>query len=431
MESATGVPEIYWSLRKKYLFVYLLATFADWLQGPYLYRVYATYGYDKNEISLLYVAGFASGTISGMLIGHYADTFGRKRLCIMYSLTTTVTCLSTSITDSYVPLILARLFGGASSSILFSTFESWYVGQHLSRYKLNSELIGEVLTRATLYNGMLAILAGISSSLLVDSLKLGPLAPLLLAVPVSLLSGYSCAILWHENLPANREDTSLTTNLRQSLQILLFSKNRSRLLFLGASQSLFETVMYIFVFLWTPVLEPLRISHGLVFGGFMLCIITGSAINSLLAGRYRVRRELLLCLSVFLAAASIGGTTVGVYLQEIDAARPEGSYLCLASFLLFEVSVGIYYPAVGYLRGVLLPESHRASIANWFRLPSNLLICAGLLYIGIEVPDNFFIFAVCSLALVAAAIATVKLARIFLTDAKYRPVAKSSDAIDL
>jgi len=30
---------------KKYLVVYLLATLSDWLQGPYVYALYAEYGY--------------------------------------------------------------------------------------------------------------------------------------------------------------------------------------------------------------------------------------------------------------------------------------------------------------------------------------------------------------------------------------------------
>ena len=32
---------------------YLLALFADWLQGPYVYRLYSQYGYAPKEIALL------------------------------------------------------------------------------------------------------------------------------------------------------------------------------------------------------------------------------------------------------------------------------------------------------------------------------------------------------------------------------------------
>lgn len=32
---------------------YLLALFSDWLQGPYVYRLYSQYGYAPKEIALL------------------------------------------------------------------------------------------------------------------------------------------------------------------------------------------------------------------------------------------------------------------------------------------------------------------------------------------------------------------------------------------
>jgi len=48
------------NLLKRYLLVYLLATMSDWLQGPYVYALYADYGYEQHEIAILFVAGFGS-----------------------------------------------------------------------------------------------------------------------------------------------------------------------------------------------------------------------------------------------------------------------------------------------------------------------------------------------------------------------------------
>jgi hypothetical protein len=47
-------------LLKRYLIVYLLATLSDWLQGPYVYALYAAYGYSQHDIAVLFVAGFGS-----------------------------------------------------------------------------------------------------------------------------------------------------------------------------------------------------------------------------------------------------------------------------------------------------------------------------------------------------------------------------------
>lgn len=48
-------------LLRIYLPAYLLATSADWLQGPYKYALYSTYGYTKRDIAHLFVAGYGSG----------------------------------------------------------------------------------------------------------------------------------------------------------------------------------------------------------------------------------------------------------------------------------------------------------------------------------------------------------------------------------
>lgn len=65
---------IYKKLLASYLLVYLLATLSDWLQGPYVYALYAAYGYTKHQIAFLFVAGFGSSkyyTTFLILIGRF------------------------------------------------------------------------------------------------------------------------------------------------------------------------------------------------------------------------------------------------------------------------------------------------------------------------------------------------------------------------
>jgi hypothetical protein len=59
-----------------------------------------------------------------------------------------------------------------------------------------------------------------------------------------------------------------------------------------------------------------------------------------------------------------------------------GKYTLVAfvAFLLYEVAVGMYFPAVGYLRSQIIPEQYRASIANWYRVPMNIFTCLSLLW---------------------------------------------------
>ena len=45
----------YLKLRNRYLSVYMLATFGDWIQGGYLYALYAEYGYSMHQIAMIFV----------------------------------------------------------------------------------------------------------------------------------------------------------------------------------------------------------------------------------------------------------------------------------------------------------------------------------------------------------------------------------------
>jgi len=49
-ELSDDVKKAHNNLLRKYLFVYLLATLSDWLQGPYVYALYSDYGFEQHEI---------------------------------------------------------------------------------------------------------------------------------------------------------------------------------------------------------------------------------------------------------------------------------------------------------------------------------------------------------------------------------------------
>ncbi|KAM9967408.1 hypothetical protein ACTFIW_001492 [Dictyostelium discoideum] len=59
--------------QNKYLLTYLLAMASDWLQGPYVYVLYESYGFTKQEIAILFIFGFLSSLIFGMAVGPVID----------------------------------------------------------------------------------------------------------------------------------------------------------------------------------------------------------------------------------------------------------------------------------------------------------------------------------------------------------------------
>ena len=81
-------------LLQKYLFVYLLATMSDWLQGPYVYALYSDYGFEQHEIAQLFVAGFGSSMIFGSFVGGIADQGGRKLFVIIFALVYLASCIT-------------------------------------------------------------------------------------------------------------------------------------------------------------------------------------------------------------------------------------------------------------------------------------------------------------------------------------------------
>ena len=93
-------------------------------------------------------------------------------------------------------LLAGRVLGGLATSLLCSTFESWYVNQHLHVHNFPSAWLNSTFSRVTYYNGLLAISAGLLSHLLAESLQLGPLAPFLAAVPLLALCALMISLTW-------------------------------------------------------------------------------------------------------------------------------------------------------------------------------------------------------------------------------------------
>merc|ERR1712179_645985 len=59
------------SFQKSFFLVYFLALLGDWLQGPYVYKLYAYYGFKESQIAILYVVGFASSVILVHALDHW------------------------------------------------------------------------------------------------------------------------------------------------------------------------------------------------------------------------------------------------------------------------------------------------------------------------------------------------------------------------
>lgn len=112
--------------QKQYLGVYFIILFADWLQGTNMYTLYQSY---QVNISALFLTGFLSSAFFSTFIGEYVDTMGRKKAILLYCILE-IAINAMEHVNSLTILMIGRVLGGLSTSLLFSAFESWMVTQH-------------------------------------------------------------------------------------------------------------------------------------------------------------------------------------------------------------------------------------------------------------------------------------------------------------
>eukprot|EP00937_MAST-01D_sp_MAST-1D-sp2_P003034 g3034.t1 len=269
------------SFQRVYLRVYLLMMLGDWLQGPYVYALYKSYGYAQAEIAQLFVAGFGSSMLFGTFIGSLADQYGRKRFALLYCLTYIASCVTKHF-SSYSVLMVGRLLGGIATSLLFSVFEAWLVSEH-NRRGFDPAWVGKTFSSGQFGNSIIAILAGLVAQPFADMMKLTPvsansslhfggyIAPFDLAIGVLTLGAVVIAASWNENRSAtsSTEDGCSAASLARAMRYVRSSR---AVLMCGFVQSFFEGSMYTFVFMWTPALSVPGAPpppFGLIFATFM------------------------------------------------------------------------------------------------------------------------------------------------------------------
>lgn len=395
--------------QRSYFAVYLVAMFADWLQGPYLYKLYSHYQFQEEQIAVLYVFGFASTVIIGMWAPLAADQFGRKKLCVCFTVLYSLSCLL-KLSRSFGILIIGRIIGGVATSVLFSAFEAWYIHEHVETHDFPKEWIAVTFSKASMWSGVMAIVAGLSTSVMSDWFGFGPIAPYMFAIPFLIIVGLIVSTHWIENYSGHK--VKFQRPCSDGIKKIM---SKEIIFMVGVIEALFESVIYILIFMWTPVLDAAKPSLGIVFSCFMTAILTGQALFQVLSKR-RVPIPPLLLIACGIA---LFANFLLVSSTHPDRANPILSFL---AFMVFEFAVGIYFPAMGYLRSKLIPEQHRWSIMNWFRVPINLISCCVLMLLHEDVfqHGNRMIFVVCSGLLLLALLCGARILKLSKEDESFQ-----------
>jgi MFS family permease len=387
---------------------------ADWMQGPYVYALYAHYGFSKGEIGQLFIMGFGSSMVFGTIVGGFADKYGRKANCLLFAVLYSIGCVTKHFNNYWV-LMFGRLMGGISTSILYSAFETWMIHEHKAS-GFDEKWMSSTFSAMTFGSGAVAIIAGLVASFLAASVNL--VAPFDASMLLLIAGGFIIATRWRENygvVDSTVRTTSGWESFGKAWRLLVVSE---RVLLLGVIQSCFESAMYIFVFMWTPALEAsLRaaallepptahaggavhvaaappLPHGVVFAGFMVCLMIGSKLfETLVAVRpvEHITRWVFVIASASLAVPILSSS----------------HNLVLAGFCVFEVCCGIYFPSAGTMRSKYIPEEVRSTVMNVFRIGLNLIVVLVLMNIDALATDTVFLIS--TLLLTAATLAQHRL----------------------
>jgi MFS family permease len=148
----------------------------------------------------------------------------------------------------------------------------------INQHNLNfdQDQLKNTFVKSTFLNGISAIISGLIANLLVSTF--GLVGPFIFAAILSLVCCLLIGLYWTENY-------GLTTTAFVDKHVLLKVFAEKQVLLLTVMHFTFESSMYIFVFLWSPILEEIgillfigNINYGLVFSTLMVSLMIGSIV---------------------------------------------------------------------------------------------------------------------------------------------------------
>jgi hypothetical protein len=272
---------------------------------------------------------------------------------------------------------------------------------------LPGKMLGETFGMAIFANSIVAVLAGFVSQQAAN-LPLTPevdpnmprihmfgyTGPFDLSSLTLVVNMVCIRFLWGENYgqqDAGTQDSSRWDSMKEALNLVW---QDPAILSCGLVAAFFESSMFIFVFKWTPAVtgEGKSPPYGTIFAAFMVSAMLGSRIFALAMTFTTVER----IGQGLLAVAAIS------HMVPLLAGNANLNYL---AFLLFELTVGMYFPMIGTLKSNVVPETCRATIYNIYRVPMNFIVISALVA-GLDLAAAF---RVTTLMLIAATAAQTRL----------------------
>ena len=410
------------AFQRCYIPIYLLFVLGDWLQGPYLYRLYHYHGFVENQVAILYVCGLVSSALAFPAKDLLANRSGYRNTIIICSIVYAVSCIFAAFPNYFI-LLVGRALAGATNTILFASLEAWYVNEHIDTHDFPAEWIQVTFNHISFGSSLVAIIAGLVADLFVRWLYLGPAVPFLIASLVLLIVAVLVSLLWSDckyceiEVNAAKLKKSLGDGLKQIV-------GNPDIFLVGTIESMFECCLFVFVFIWTPAIGGKRVSHvssgqglligdaplGSIFASFMVCFMLGGIICDYLV--YRANHSVPKILPL------ITGTSAVLFVLSSLFNSGENFTRCiLLIFLqLFEFCCGFYFPIMREIRKVILPDGHKLTIINFFRVPLTILSSVALIFLHDTSGGVPFIFLFCGILMIIAFVCSIRFVQLFVNN---------------
>ena len=362
----------------KFLIVLQLGKCAQWALSPYHFEFFESYHhYSHSTIAKLMALSFLSSSFIGTVIaGYINDNKKKSRACGLYGVTMILSALLRIIKND-ICIAISQIVFGLSSSMLYSSFENWFVTQ-CNRDISDKETRDAVMTNSFEKNAIADAVSAMATNFLVSRIKkiYGITSPIFVSTFIAFIVIILVSILYTDS----NDDTksSSTPSKKNSLFSNILSttsyiSSHPIIFLIGLTESLIFSSLHIFGFVWTPTLKELNPSmdNGKVFTMMMMGLMAGGTSFRVLYSYYsgnamNIARTLGLFASIGLLLSII----------RVDFNNVVYGFLC------YEAAIGMFYPCYSKIKAELLPKEHRGTMMILFKMPFNVMVAA--LFFGMK-----------------------------------------------
>ncbi|KRZ68858.1 Sodium/hydrogen exchanger 9, partial [Trichinella papuae] len=389
--------------KRVYAFGHLIVLFADSLQAPFMYYLFATYGYKESDIALLYAVGLFTNLIYGLFINYILQKFERRVVCCVCCVLTSGSCFLKASSNYYV-LMWSRIFDGIAATMLLAPFQEWYLHEHLNRYDFPKEWVAITFRYVFVRSIILSIIAGYVAQF-TEKVFETTVFPFLLCVPILCVAVIWIFCKWTPNRQEMRSGNHIWNDLTRAKRILL---RRPNAFIVCIIQSLYEGSFYLFIFMWTPIFIQLNPdpNYSPSFGNIYACFMASTLLGTILYRRLSIHLSIsnLLSIATACSLAGMGFSVLVGYPGETSGVKYK---ILLLTLCLYQTGVGLYFPVMQRQQKDILPAEARPVLLALFRVPLNIIAIGALLFLhSHDYYGNWLLLVLCTVLLAVCLLTT-------------------------